>query len=1332
MQKEAKKLTTIIIVITIIAILILIIGYLLYTYYSYNEGRDIEEVNETNKTQPPFDETPTVTTNQTTTNTTNTSTTTTTGGGSNNGGGGGTTTPTCTDTCNSLGYECDNWTICGNEVNCGECGDTEVCNNGKCSAAGGPYCGDTNCTGTENCTNCPQDCGCAPGEVCNEGICELIECNITNNCFYVSVTGAGTHEGSLGNEMNLSDAQNYTNANPAVQITFLLESGNYGQFYFSNVLGRSEWATYKGLKEINKPVFTNLYVKNSPNAYLRFDNIEFKTTYEFEKDNAIQIYGSANYNTSKIEIINSYINAEPNNDGNRSGKGIDLLTAKDISIKNCEIEKSSYGIRIFVAENITVTNSNIHDCHADALRIDDTHYSLFENNKIHNVRRTKQSGTTHRDAIQIIAWNPNSTSNVILRKNQVYDTESQGIHAYSKASYLGSITLENNLFYGRFADEDYADSYTIFQFQGVNALKLINNTFIPEYGSASGIWSNCTDAEIINNLFIGNMSGTSLFKVSNDMNRGYQNKNIFSDYFMSSWNINDREAVGDGIANNIELNYDGRDFFADCSNKNYYPLVNSPACNGTINEAGIAVGALPCVCTQDSQCIEVYGSGHTCDGNGECVRGVVEDIYYLDAQNGDDNWDGNSTHPWKTIDRARMHYGSPSVEAGDTVIIKEGNYGEWIWSAVDFFGGNSGDLITYKADSGANVIFEDLNWANGYAVNTKLEGLRFVCAGYGENQYDSGEYTLVFSNIQNLEVGNLYVQGCGDSEWYGSGIKITGGKSENVTIKNTEIYDIQTGLGFSFVNNLIVDNVTIHNSFNDLMSGANLRNSVIKNSHLYDAGPKYEFRLEDKDNTINGIFQEGELVVQDVTGANGTIIKANDREGYFILYLDVTNYDYENDEGYYSFSHRKLTPLTFTGTGLNDFSHNNKVWRLDRKWRVEIDSNNGFVDTFKFRYSTDGGNVWTTIEELIPITGSLQELWPSSTQWELQGTFASTTGHEVGDYWEFETGDFYPVRGQTSSASITPSYEGQAGHSDAIQIYTYPYNYDWSDNVTIKNNIITKEEGQGVFLKQMKDVVIENNILYGGFTSHPLAVQTSSLNATIKNNTICLDKPVSDLSFSDNWDFWIPNQLYRSTTIVRINSSSSDLYKLIKNHTSSESNKPESGANWQDYWEQINPDDMVFEVENNLLCGRFAINHGFGKTLIAKNNFIGVYFYGGSSHYPEFFGETYPVLDSTNQIKGNFLTEQEREDLFEDYQNKKLNPLINSPACNGSINPMGVAVGALPCVCTQDSQCEEIYGTGSTCNLQTRKCEGGLGSSSVQKSSILLIVWNCIKNLING
>jgi parallel beta-helix repeat protein len=79
-------------------------------------------------------------------------------------------------------------------------------------------------------------------------------------------------------------------------------------------------------------------------------------------------------------------------------------------------------------------------------------------------------------------------------------------------------------------------------------------------------------------------------------------------------------------------------------------------------------------------------------------------------------------------------------------------------------------------------------------------------------------------------------------------------------------------------------------------------------------------------------------------------------------------------------------------------------------------------------------------------------------------------------------------------------------------------------------------------------------------------------------------------------------------------------------------------------------------------------------------------------------------------------------------------PLIDSVICNGSMPSSVIGepwAGALPCVCTNNSQCEEVYGTGATCDIETRKCEGGLPAQSFS-TDIFVELWGWIKDLLTG
>ncbi|MBN2517920.1 MAG: hypothetical protein JXB14_03675, partial [Candidatus Altiarchaeota archaeon] len=119
------------------------------------------------------------------------------------------------------------------------------------------YCGDNSCNGDEAPESCSYDC--------------------EETMFYVSPTGAGNHDGSIGNEFTLAEAQNYANAHLGEEITFLLAAGNYGTFTLTSPLERTSWATWEALDANNKPVFDKVYVSaQGKNLYIRFDSIKIQ------------------------------------------------------------------------------------------------------------------------------------------------------------------------------------------------------------------------------------------------------------------------------------------------------------------------------------------------------------------------------------------------------------------------------------------------------------------------------------------------------------------------------------------------------------------------------------------------------------------------------------------------------------------------------------------------------------------------------------------------------------------------------------------------------------------------------------------------------------------------------------------------------------------------------------------------------------------------------------------------------------------------------------------------------------------------------------------------
>ncbi len=100
----------------------------------------------------------------------------------------------------------------------------------------------------------------------------------------------------------------------------------------------------------------------------------------------------------------------------------------------------------------------------------------------------------------------------------------------------------------------------------------------------------------------------------------------------------------------------------------------------------------------------------------------------------------------------------------------------------------------------------------------------------------------------------------------------------------------------------------------------------------------------------------------------------------------------------------------FSGTGINDMIANT-IWLGSgfEDFRIEIDSI-GTPDTFK--WSDNNGATWEATK--VKITGSAQTL-----QQEVKVTFKATTGHTLGDRWDFERNDyqFYSVQGITTDTN---------------------------------------------------------------------------------------------------------------------------------------------------------------------------------------------------------------------------------------------------------------------------------------------------------------------------
>ncbi len=224
----------------------------------------------------------------------------------------------------------------------------------------------------------------------------------------------------------------------------------------------------------------------------------------------------------------------------------------------------------------------------------------------------------------------------------------------------------------------------------------------------------------------------------------------------------------------------------------------------------------------------------------------------------------------------------------------------------------------------------------------------------------------------------------------------------------------------------------------------------------------------------------------------------------------------------------------------------------------------------------------------------------------------------------------------SSGGTFTPSkITPQAYHSDLIQIYG-DNAADQCVNITIRGNVFYNTF-QGLLLKQMTNVLIENNLIYGWTnTGNVISLITDCMSGTIRHNTI--------------------------VTLV----------------------DPGDGGGTQIAIRSNDIGGEVFNVYNNLISASLTLGPNAGETLNVYNNIIGTYndYDGGSLPETNYNYHEYPFSNETLNA------------VFVDYYGGNYSPLMSSPACNGSVNPLGVHVGAFPCV-------PECSGT------ETRSCYTG-------------------------
>ncbi len=698
------------------------------------------------------------------------------------------------------------------------------------------------CDGAGSCVECTDNSYCSGDEQCVYGSCVIISTGCTK---YVDDTGSG-RACSSSNPCTLDYAK--TNAVPGDIVC--LRNGNYGEQSFGSgtaVGTQDAWITYQPATG-EEPVFDRLEISGYGDYYISFIGLAITAPDDSAYTNLVRIIDAP----SHLHLINCSITGRWDIPGpgalTKAGIGMKVYEVSDIVIDGCDVQKSQKGISTAGAskfrDGLIIRNNHIHNCASTLLYLDsDNDYDnglvIVENNHIHDRRKLWE---LHGAGFYSFM------NNIIIRNNIIHDYGGSGairLHASEAATPTNgyeNVIIENNLVY-----DGQGTTGNVFHALHKN-ITIRNNTF--RSGSGFGYPKpGASDIFIYNNIFAGGVSIDDSIDFTEDNNiwrylkvgsnylqdppgensivigyyggyyPGYDENyfkgsvNFFSggsdpDLF-DQWGF-DRVPQGQEHCPSdpdIPCFTCDPDASIGCSHKEnlndaYHPVMTSDACNGNVDSQGVAVGAFPCVCTENIQCEGVFGAGYTCNiETGECVEG---NIYYLDASATGNN-DGSSWQDaWNNLADAKAVVNNLPDE-DITVLVRDGNYGYYSDSTART------DWLTWKAGAGASPEFTGIR-IGGTGFNSdvylRFEDIHFIGFLSGASPPTP---TINNNGGDYVEIINCEVEGYANPDGYNKGYWDAGScvwlVGDHLKISGCEVHDCHRGIELVQTDYPNVDNI---------------------------------------------------------------------------------------------------------------------------------------------------------------------------------------------------------------------------------------------------------------------------------------------------------------------------------------------------------------------------------------------------------------------------------------------------------------------------------------------------------------------------------------------
>ena len=333
-----------------------------------------------------------------------------------------------------------------------------------------------------------------------------------------------------------------------------------------------------------------------------------------------------------------------------------------------------------------------------------------------------------------------------------------------------------------------------------------------------------------------------------------------------------------------------------------------------------------------------------------CIKSGSK-LYYLDAVNGNDGFDGSKLKPFKTTAKAML-----VLSGGDTVLMASGNYGvfaaafsgtinqNWTQKPVDVFS----DWVTFKALKNNTPVFDSLNigtWrdengndlpfstkgnANAYLVfdgvkvrdTVKIFGARHIkivnsAVSQGSPAVASADQATcreLFKNtsyVDQCELVNNMQDAC-VTVYNGTDVTLENnnishctfgikGMTTDFKVLRNEIHNgTQDGISCHGGDNWLIEGNKIHDNDDgasdaEQSSGAKPYNMHVDGIHCFVIGgatPENKYAYEHKNFTIRGnliYHQEGQAIILSLNLATGVDSRGAAYQGYYHNFVVENN-----------------------------------------------------------------------------------------------------------------------------------------------------------------------------------------------------------------------------------------------------------------------------------------------------------------------------------------------------------------------------------------------------------------------------------------------------------